>query len=341
VRRLVVAAALAAAWLPAPARAAPGDGPADAAAPVRVRSAMPLVEPDGVFGEHTYEGWLSSPLGLFYDPAAREILVADTDGRRIGIFDRRGAPLFAFGAGLLEAPFAVAVDPATHHILVLDQDRTRVREFSYRGAPLGDVTLPGLDGRKDIALVAIHVDARGWLFVAENKLCEIFVYDEARKLVARFGSVGYDRGQFQAIVSITTAGELVYVLDQVATAVQVFDRRGRFLVGWGEHSMGPEAFSLPAGLAVAPDGDVLVADALRHEVKVFSPDGMFRGRFGGRGRMLGELAYPGQMAFDGDGMLLVLEKVNGRVQRFRVAPALPPPPPPQAAPAASPVREAS
>jgi DNA-binding beta-propeller fold protein YncE len=294
---------------------------------------MPVVESEGVFGEHTYEGWLSSPLGLFIDRAQREIYVADTDGRRIGIFDQRGAPLFSFGAGLLAGPIAVAVDPRSQHVLVLDQDRTRVREFSYRGVPLGDVRLPGLDGRKDAVLAAMHVDARGWLFVAEHKLCEIFVYDEDRKLVARFGSVGYDRAQFQAIVAIATDGDQVYVLDQVATAVQVFDRRGRFLHGWGEHAMGPDAFSLPSGLAVDPGGDVFVADALRHEVKVFTPEGQFLGRFGSRGRLLGELAYPGQLAFDADGALLVLEKVNGRVQRFRVKDLPPPPPAPPVDPA--------
>jgi sugar lactone lactonase YvrE len=237
-----------------------------------------VVEAESVFGEHTYEGWLRSPLGLFFEAAGQEIYVADTDGRRIGIFDRRGAPL-------------------------------------------GDVRLPGLDGRKDTVLAALQVDARGWLYVAEHKLCEIYVYDEARKLVARFGSIGYDRAQFQAIAALAVDGDELYVLDQVATAVQVFDRRGRFLRGFGEHAMGPESFSLPSGLAVAPGGDLFVADALRHEVKVFAPDGRFLGRFGGRGAGLGELGYPAQLAFDGDA-LLVLEKANGRVQRFHVgAPA--------------------
>lgn len=335
--RLVLAAALAAAG-PAlgPGSARAEDPPPSAT--VRPRTPrMPVVESEAVFGEHTYEGWLSSPLGLVFDPVEREILVADTDGRRIGIFDARGAPLFTFGAGLLDAPFAIAVDPRSHHVYVLDQDRTRVREFSYRGVPLGEVKLPGLAERKDVVLSALHVDAQGWLYVAEHKLCEVFVYDEARKLVARFGSVGYDRGQFQAIIAITTDQDEVYVLDQVATAVQVFDRRGRFLHGWGEHAMGPDSFSLPSGLAVGTGGDVFVADALRHEVKVFAPDGQFLGRFGGRGRLLGELGYPAQLAFDSEGALLVLEKVNGRVQRFRVTvPAPPPPPPSPPAPVSSP-----
>lgn len=286
--------------------------------PARKVNPMPLVEAAGAFSEHTYEGWLAAPLGLFFDAAQREIYVADTDGRMIGIFDEKGAPLFAFGAGLLEAPFAVAVDPREHHIYVLDQGRARVRAFSYRGAPLADLKLPGLDGRKDVVLSALHVDGRGWLYVAENKLSEVYVYDESRKLVARFGTVGYDRGQFIAISGITTDAESVYVLDQVGTAVQVFDRRGRYLRGWGEHAVGPEAFSLPSGIAVAPSGKVFVADALRHEVKVFAPDGAFLGRFGGRGRAPGDLAYPGQLAFDSGGALLVLEKLNGRVQRFRV-----------------------
>lgn len=314
----------------APARAGAqedaGTGPAPPAGKV---NPMPAVEPAGVFGEHTYEGWLRSPLGLFYDAAQREVYVADTDGRTIGIFEPGGAPLFSFGAAQLEAPFAVAVDPASHAVYVLDQDRARVRAFSWRGVPLEDVKLPGLDGRKDVVLAALHVDARGWLYVAEHKLCEIYVYDEARRLVARFGTVGYERGQFVAIVAITTDADGIYVLDQVGLAVQAFDRRGRFLRGWGEHAVGPHSFSLPSGIAVSPAGNVFVADALRHEVKVFDPEGAYLGRFGGNGRQLGDLGYPGQLAFDGEGRLLVVEKTNGRVQRFRVTepPRAPPPAP--------------
>ncbi len=325
-RAAVLATALAAAVAPAPAHAQEARGELPGA-PVRKVNPMPAVEAAGVFAEHSVEGWLASPLGLFFDPAQREVYVADTDGRLVGIFDPSGAPLFAFGAGLLEAPFAVAVDPASHHVYVLDQDRARVKEFSFRGVPLGNVALAGLDGRKDVVLSALHVDARGWLYVAENKLSEVFVYDEARKLVARFGTVGYDRGQFIAIVAITTDAESVYVLDQVGTVVQVFDRRGKYLRGFGEHASGPETFSLPSGIAVAPSGKIFVADALRHEVKVFLPDGLFLGRFGGRGRAAGDLGYPGQLAFDGEGNLLVLEKINGRVQRFRVREPKPAPEP--------------
>ena len=87
---LVLLAALAA----TPAARAQEGGP-----PARKVNPMPAVEAVGAFSEHTYEGWLASPLGLFFDPAQREIYVADTDGRMIGIFDPKGAPLFAFGAG--------------------------------------------------------------------------------------------------------------------------------------------------------------------------------------------------------------------------------------------------
>jgi DNA-binding beta-propeller fold protein YncE len=324
----ILAAATAAILAVPPARGEEARGELPGA-PVRRTNPMPAVVSAGMFAEHAIEGWLASPLGLFFDAAQREVYVADTDGRLVGIFDPSGAPLFAFGAGLLDAPFAVAVDPASHHIYVLDQDRAKVKEFSFRGVPLGALKLPGLEGRKDVVLSALHVDAQGWLYVAENKLSEVFVYDRERKLVARFGTVGYDRGQFIAIVAITTDAEHVYVLDQVGTVVQVFDRRGKYQRGFGEHSSGPETFSLPSGLAVAPSGKIFVSDALRHEVKVFAVDGLFLGRFGGRGRAPGDLGYPGQLAFDGEGNLLVLEKINGRVQRFRVteaAPAAEPPP---------------
>jgi tripartite motif-containing protein 71 len=98
--------------------------------------------------------------------------------------------------------------------------------------------------------------------------------------------------------------------------VQVFDHRGHFLRGWGRHDLGAENFSLPEAVAVDSKGHVVVVDALRHEIKFFDALGRFLDRFGGIGPRPGQVAYPADLAIDGQDRLYVVEKGNSRVQVF-------------------------
>lgn len=51
-------------------------------------------------------------------------------------------------------------------------------------------------------------------------------------------------------------------------------------------------------------------------VKLYRPDGSFRGMFGGFGDAPGALAYPVSLATDGKATLYVLERTTGRLQAF-------------------------
>jgi hypothetical protein len=61
---------------------------------------------------------------------------------------------------------------------------------------------------------------------------------------------------------------------------------------------------------------VVVVDALRHEIKFFDAQGRFLGRFGGLGTRAGQIAYPSDVAIDGQDRVYVVEKGNSRVQVF-------------------------
>jgi len=109
----------------------------------------------------------------------------------------------------------------------------------------------------------------------------------------------------------------MYVADQQALAVQVFDSQGNFVRGWGKHEMGAQHFSLPSGIAVHGEY-VYVTDELRHQVKIFSSGGKFLTQFGGLGDGPGELAFPTDVAVDPDGRIYVTERSTSRVQVFEM-----------------------
>lgn len=77
----------------------------------------------------------------------------------------------------------------------------------------------------------------------------------------------------------------------------------------------------PRGLAVAPDGDVYVADLANSRISVFGPDGAFKRTFGhlgaqpGKGKP-GEFNEPSGVAVGPDGTVYVADAWNGRIQKF-------------------------
>jgi tripartite motif-containing protein 71 len=108
----------------------------------------------------------------------------------------------------------------------------------------------------------------------------------------------------------------------------------RHVATWGRPGNGPGAFGTgvlggganrqyddPAGIAIAPDGDVFVVDTSNNRVQEFSPTGAFRNSFGARGRdngairrviMAGRFFQPAGIVL-GQGEVYVIDAGNDRV----------------------------
>jgi DNA-binding beta-propeller fold protein YncE len=259
-----------------------------------------------------YEGDLAEPRGVAVDRVRGEVWVADARAGVVALFTPEGVPVFASrGDGHLKEPSRVAVGP-DGRLYVLDNDRSKVKILSYRGEFLGMLDLPGLPAAPVFGAVAF--DAEGNLFVGENSGCQVHVFTREFKRRTAFGSCGAGEGEFQSIAGIAVDRERIYVVDHQVLAVQVFDRRGNFLKGWGKHDMGVQNVSLPEDIALDSKGRIVVIDALRHEIKFFDQDGVFLGRFGGLGSRAGQIAFPSGVAIGADDRLYVVEKGNGRLQ---------------------------
>jgi hypothetical protein len=71
-----------------------------------------------------------------------------------------------------------------------------------------------------------------------------------------------------------------------------------------------------AGLGVAPDGRIYVADGQAKEMRVFSPDGAFRARFGRSGEGPGEFRAIDALVVARDGTIIVRDPQVFRITRF-------------------------
>lgn len=84
-----------------------------------------------------------------------------------------------------------------------------------------------------------------------------------------------------------------------------------------EEGDGPDTFGRIGGVLVDEDGRIIVADAMNHDIRVFSESGEFLFSFAREGEGPGEVRSPCCMALGPDGNLWVRDVGNGRLNVYR------------------------
>ena len=89
------------------------------------------------------------------------------------------------------------------------------------------------------------------------------------------------------------------------------------LVGkFGKGGTGSGQFSGARGLAVAPNGNVYIADMNNNRIEVFSKSGSFRSKWGTIGDANGQFTNPRDIAIAPNGTIWVADDGNARAQGF-------------------------
>lgn len=286
-----------------------------------------LVPVDAIYG-HLSEGRFQEPLGLGYDAAAGELLVADSKNSLIGIYNRELTPVFAFGGpALLVEPQKVEVLQDSS-ICVLDALQTELRRFTYRGDKLPSFAFsaPSASGTNEPVRIRAFAHGAGgnWYIAAQgNDTSRLLRFDAERKFIDELAP-SKKAGSYHSIVDIALSpqGRLAVADQSTIPVVHVYDPDGTLVAAFGAHDVGMQDFTTPIALTFDSEGFLYVVDLLRHDVKVYTAKGDFLGRFGGwndpktRGRAPGEMLYPSGIACAPDGRIFVSERFGGRVQCF-------------------------
>jgi sugar lactone lactonase YvrE len=196
-------------------------------------------------------------------------------------------------------------------------------ELDYTFVP-DAIKLP--EGSKMGAAAAVAFDARGHIYVLTRGAQAFFEFDENGGFVRAFGDGMFTRSHG---LKIDRDGNL-WATDVGAHTVVKLNPAGQVLLTigtkgqageWNE-AAGTRLLNQPNDIAIAPNGDVFVAQGHTPgaggdaRVLKFDKDGRFIKSWGGKGKAPGQFVVAHGIVFDSKGLLWVMDRENQRVQVF-------------------------
>jgi sugar lactone lactonase YvrE len=210
----------------------------------------------------------------------------------------------------INKPYGVAMRDG--HIYVCDIRNKSVTVLDLKAKQTRMVGISGNTQLKHPVAVAIGED--GSLYVADNELNAILVFDPSERFSR---AIGHDK--FKP-AGVAVFGNRLYATDMTSQSVEVFDTAtGQRLAAFGTVGDEDGQFRLPLGVATDTKGDVYVVDMMRCRVQKFSPDGKFLMGIGSQGDFAGGFVRPKHVAVDSDGVIYVVDAGFQNVQMFNAA----------------------
>jgi tripartite motif-containing protein 71 len=220
------------------------------------------------------EGEFQDPVGLGIDRDG-QIYVADTGNHRIQIFTAEGkfsGEIAVTSGGVPVRPIDVAVNPKTSHIIVtgnnnhkvmvFDRSGRMIREWGGNGAEAGKFRYP--------ATIAITHDLAIGVVDVFNTRVQLF--QPNGDFLVKIGEWGVLPGQLFRPKGIAVDKQgYIYVSDSYMNVIQVFNDAGKFQYVLKQKRAGHDIMT-PAGIAVAENNRLYVAEMLEHRISVFQID---------------------------------------------------------------------
>lgn len=185
-------------------------------------------------------------------------------------------------------------NPAPIHYALVDQ-------WPENDSPLDAMGSPG----------GLAAAEDGSVYLADFLSNRVAVMDPDGTWNRAFGNSGNgpDRVSNPNVIEIDNARDRVYVGDYDSYRIVVFDHEGGFV-----REM-PEIYA--AGMTLAPDGLLYVADVLTSQVRAFDGEGAEVFRFGQRGSTPGMFRMISDVAVSAAGDIFVGDRRGSRIQVFR------------------------
>ena len=164
--------------------------------------------------------------------------------------------------------YRLAIDK-NGNIYVSGSYHTNVLVLNNQGKLL-DIISPEEEGRKP-KLTSVTLDKTGRIYIVSEEEGHIYVYDENRKFLFKFGEKGGSSGKLSRpqAVGVDNRDGRIYVVDYMRHTVSAYDNSGKYLFEFGGLGLVEGWFQHPKDIAVDSTGRILVADTFNDRIEVF------------------------------------------------------------------------
>jgi DNA-binding beta-propeller fold protein YncE len=171
----------------------------------------------------------------------------------------------------------------------------------------------GKSERSIVGPYGVEIDSEGRLYIVDTFLRAVHVFDTAANEYDTFSTNGTTM-ESPIDIAIDDERGYIYVTDSKAGAVKLFKDMGKEFVG----EMGKGVLERPTGIAInEKTSELLVVDTLSANIFRYAlEDHQFIGIFGGSGSEEGQFHYPTNIYAARDGIILVTDSLNFRIQLF-------------------------
>ena len=205
---------------------------------------------------------VNSPQGIAFDMEGC-IYVCDEDNC-VKKFKPDGTFLKSSAKHLLNRPRGLKIN--NKKLYVCDRFNYKIKVFDTELNYLS-ISIGGLGVFRDPW--DISFDSKLNLYVTDNILNRIMVFNQEGMYLREFGERGSNDGQFRGPTCIHIHKDLVYVSDYGNNRVSVFNTSGEPKYNFGKFGTAIGEFYTPRGIAIDEEGLVYVCDLYNSRVQVF------------------------------------------------------------------------
>ena len=215
--------------------------------------------------------------------------------------------------GMFHGPCGLAVNGhdeiavteySNHRVSVFSSDGTHLRSFGREGNNNAEFKFPR----------GIAFDRHGNIVVTDSANNRVQIFDRNGNFLCKFGEQGSldHQLQYPEGLSINGNGDII-VTDPGNKLIKIFSSSGEYLRKFGG------AGSLVKPYHCIQHGQYfIVSDCGDHSIKMFNLEGKFISKFGKQGNKDGEFDWPRYLSVNKEGLLMVCDGGNQRVQVFEL-----------------------
>ena len=231
------------------------------------------------------------------------------------------------GGRAFQHPSAFAIRPSDEKIFVASRsmilpstaaglaETTGVQMLSKDFEFLGKISSAGTREGHLTAPSGLGFDSQENLYVADEFLNSVSVFDPDGKFLRSWGKQGNSDGQFDNPSSLMIVDDVVFISDTLNNRILKYDLNGTYIGGWGSEGSDNGQFNYPWGLTEGNDGDLYVADWGNDRIQRFSMDGEYISTFKGEDSEI-PIKRPAGVAVSSNGTLYVADWGNQILQVF-------------------------